>query len=447
MKANRIALSAALLATTSLVPAGTAWAQDANQGDQQTQTSDVITVRYQYVPETKRVTSEVASVISAEDFQITGDSDIASALGRVTPPSVRPSSFPVPPILSTKLIPYIVIRLLSVRYSTATGDYRAVEHRTDRGLPLRRDVPTADVGAFSRPRPSAFRTIVCRTARRPPPSSLDHSTVIRLILLPGRSDGLRMQAVVLAAGKGTRLRPLTDDKPKVLVEVDGTPLIEDVFDNLIACGATELVVVVGYKKEQIIDRYGDAYEGVPITYAHQREQLGLAHAILQAEPHVDDDFMLMLGDNVFRGNLADVVNRQREERADAAFLVEEVPYEEASRYGVLDTNEYGEVVEVVEKPDDPPSNLVMTGFYTFTPAIFHACHLVQPSDRGEYELPDAIDLLIQSGRTIDAIRLDGWRIDVGYPEDRDRAEERLNDQDDDGETTEDDDVDEAIVDD
>ena len=235
-----------------------------------------------------------------------------------------------------------------------------------------------------------------------------------------------MQAVVLAAGMGTRLRPLTDDKPKALVAVNGTPLIEDVFDNLIDAGATELVVVVGYKAEQIIDRYGDGYRDVPITYAHQREQLGLAHAILQAEPHVDGDFMLMLGDNVFRGNLGDVTNRQQEDRADAAFLVEEVPHEEASRYGVLDTNEYGEVVEVVEKPDDPPSNLVMTGFYTFTPAIFHACHLVQPSDRGEYELPDAIDLLIQSGRTIDAVQLDGWRIDVGYPEDRDRAEERLD---------------------
>jgi len=258
-----------------------------------------------------------------------------------------------------------------------------------------------------------------------------------------------MQAVVLAAGKGTRLRPLTDDKPKVLVEVNGTPLIEDVFDNLIDAGATELIVVVGYKAEQIIDRYGDEYRDVPITYTHQREQLGLAHAILQAEPHVDGDFMLMLGDNVFRGNLGDVASRQKEDRADAAFLVEEVPYEEASRYGVLDTNEYGEVVEVVEKPDDPPSNLVMTGFYTFTPAIFHACHLVQPSDRGEYELPDAIDLLIQSGRTIDAIRLDGWRIDVGYPEDRDRAEERLNElaADSDTENTEEAaDGDEAVVD-
>jgi glucose-1-phosphate thymidylyltransferase len=121
-----------------------------------------------------------------------------------------------------------------------------------------------------------------------------------------------------------------------------------------------------------------------------------------------------------------VVNRQREERADTAFLVEEVPYEEASRYGVCDTNEYGEITRVVEKPDDPPSNLVMTGFYTFTPAIFHACHLVQPSDRGEYELPDAIDLLIQSGWTVDAIRMDGWRVDVGYPEDRERAEEWLS---------------------
>ncbi|WP_323173744.1 UTP--glucose-1-phosphate uridylyltransferase AglF [Natrialba sp. PRR66] len=231
-----------------------------------------------------------------------------------------------------------------------------------------------------------------------------------------------MQAVVLAAGKGTRLQPLTDDTPKALVDVDGRPIIEDVFDNLLAVGADELIVVVGHMKEQLITRYGDAYRDVPITYAHQREQLGLAHAILQVEPLVEDEFMLMLGDNVFRANLGDVVARQREDRADAAFLVEQVPVEEASRYGVLDTNEYGEIVEVVEKPDDPPSNLVMTGFYTFTPAIFHACHLVQPSDRGEYELSDAIDLLIQSGRTIDAIRMDGWRVDVGYPADRDRAE-------------------------
>lgn len=234
-----------------------------------------------------------------------------------------------------------------------------------------------------------------------------------------------MQAVVLAAGQGTRLRPLTKNKPKAMVEVGGKPLVEYVFDDLINLGIDEFIVVVGYLKEKLIKRYGDEYEGVPITYAHQRKQLGLAHALLQAKPHVEDDFVLMLGDNIFRANLADVINRQREDRADAAFLVEEVPYEDASRYGVLRTNEYGEVMEVVEKPEDPPSNIVMTGFYTFTPAIFHACHLVQPSNRGEYELPDAIDLLIQSGRTIDAIRMDGWRMDIGYPEDREKAEQRL----------------------
>jgi len=234
-----------------------------------------------------------------------------------------------------------------------------------------------------------------------------------------------MQAVVIAAGEGTRLRPLTEDKPKGMVEVAGKPILTHCFENLVDLGAEELIVVVGYKKEKIIEYYDDAFDGVPITYTHQREPLGIAHALLTAEDHIEDDFMMMLGDNVFRANLEDVVNRQAESRADAAFLVEEVPWEEASRYGVCDTNKYGEITDVVEKPEDPPSNLVMTGFYTFTPAILHACHLVQPSDRGEYEISDAVDLLIHSGRTIDAIRMDGWRTDVGYPDDRDAAEQRL----------------------
>ena len=237
-----------------------------------------------------------------------------------------------------------------------------------------------------------------------------------------------MKAVVLAAGKGTRLRPLTDEKPKGMVEVDGKPILTHCFEQLAELGADELVVVVGYLKQNIIDHYGDEFNGIPITYAPQREQAGLAHALLTVEDQIDDDFMLILGDNIFQANLEDVVKRQQEDRADAAFLVEEVPMEDASRYGVCDTNKYGEITDVVEKPDDPPSNLVMTGFYTFSPAIFHACHLVQPSNRGEYEISEAIDLLIQSGRTIDAIPIDGWRMDIGYPEDRDEAEERLTEE-------------------
>jgi len=237
-----------------------------------------------------------------------------------------------------------------------------------------------------------------------------------------------MKAVVLAAGEGTRLRPLTEDKPKGMVEVAGKPILTHCFEQLADLGAEELIVVVGYMKEEIIDHYGDEFEGTPITYTHQREPKGLAHALLCVEEHIDDDFMLMLGDNVFRANLADVFRRQQEDRADAAFLVEEVPYEEASRYGVCVTNDYGEITDVVEKPDDPPSNLVMTGFYTFSPAIFPACRLVQPSNRGEYEISEAIDLLIRSGRTIDAIPIDGWRMDIGYPEDREEAERRLQEE-------------------
>lgn len=250
-----------------------------------------------------------------------------------------------------------------------------------------------------------------------------------------------MKAVVIAAGEGTRLRPLTEDKPKGMVEVDGKPILTHCFERLTALDADELIVVVGYKKQKIIEHYEDEFDETPITYTHQREPLGIAHALLTAEELIDDDFMLMLGDNIFDANLQDVINRQQEDRADAAFLVEEVPWDEASRYGVCDTNKYGEIVEVIEKPDDPPSNLVMTGFYTFTPAIFHACHLVQPSDRVEYEISDAIDLLLHSGRVIDAIRMDGWRIDVGYPEDRDAAEEYLQG---DGGDAEDEDV-EAVA--
>ncbi len=98
--------------------------------------------------------------------------------------------------------------------------------------------------------------------------------------------------------------------------------------------------------------------------------------------------MLILGGNIFEANLDDMVRRQREARADEAFFGgEEVPYADASRYGVCDTNDYGEITEVIEKPDAPPTNLVMTGFYTFTLAIFHAYHLVQPSIAASTGLP------------------------------------------------------------
>jgi glucose-1-phosphate thymidylyltransferase len=235
-----------------------------------------------------------------------------------------------------------------------------------------------------------------------------------------------MDAVVLAAGEGTRLRPLTEDRPKGLVDVAGRPLLSHCFDALVDIGVDELVVVVGYRKADIIDRYGDEYRGVPITYVHQREQLGLAHALVQAEPQVDDDFVMVNGDNVFRANLASVVDRHRERDADATLLVEDVSEAEARSTGVAETTDGGELVSMVEKPDDPPSTLVQTGFFVFSPAVFHACHLVRPSDRGEYELTDAIDLLLRSGRDIETVELDGWRVNVNSESDIEAAERRLD---------------------
>ena len=185
-----------------------------------------------------------------------------------------------------------------------------------------------------------------------------------------------MQAVVLAVGEGTRLRPLTESRPKALVEVAGKPILVHCLEQLAALGVDGFVVVVGYRAEQVIDYLGDEFRGIPVTYTYQRERLGLAHALLTAEEYVDGPFVLLLGDTVFEANLDAVVARQRSGAVDAALLVEAVPWADASRYGVCLTDADDAVVGVVEKPADPPSNLVMTGFYAFSPAIFHACHLV-----------------------------------------------------------------------
>ncbi|WP_135534385.1 sugar phosphate nucleotidyltransferase [Halostella pelagica] len=234
-----------------------------------------------------------------------------------------------------------------------------------------------------------------------------------------------MDAVVLAAGEGSRLRPLTDQRPKGLVDVAGKPLLTHCFDALVDIGVDELVVVVGYRKADVIDHYGDQYGGVPITYVHQREQLGLAHALLQAEPYVDDDFVLVNGDNVFRADLTTVVDRHRESESEATLLVEDVTEEKAKTTGVAETGADGTLVSLVEKPDDPPSTLIQTGFFVFSTLIFHACHLVQPSDRGEYELTDAIGLLIGSGRTVETVELDGWRVNVNTESDIEGVERQL----------------------
>ncbi|ELZ50774.1 sugar nucleotidyltransferase [Halorubrum coriense DSM 10284] len=229
-----------------------------------------------------------------------------------------------------------------------------------------------------------------------------------------------IDAVIPAAGRGSRLGELTADRPKGLVDVAGQPLLAHVFETAVGAGADALVVVVGYEAGQIVDRFGDAFEGVPITYVYQRERLGLGHAVVQVEPYVDGTFLLVNGDNVFGGSVAPAIAAVAE--ADAALAVEEVSPEDAATTGVIATDAAGRMTGLVEKPAEPSSTLVTTRCYVLPEDVFHACALLRPSAEGEYQLSEAVSLLVRAGYDVETARL-GERVNVNTPDDVERASE------------------------
>ena len=235
-----------------------------------------------------------------------------------------------------------------------------------------------------------------------------------------------MQAVVPAAGRGTRLRPLTDDRPKGLVEVAGRPLLSHCFDRLCAAGIAEIVVVIGDRGDQIVAHYGDSYRSASVQYVRQPEPRGLADAIARAEPLVDGSFLVCNGDNVFGCSLGPVLSAHRQANVDATLLVETATREQAATTGVVVTDDAGRVTEIVEKPDEPPSTLITTGVYALPAAMFDHCRAISPSDRGEYELAAALARLLDRGGTIATVPIDGWRVNVNTPADRERATRRLD---------------------
>jgi dTDP-glucose pyrophosphorylase len=229
-----------------------------------------------------------------------------------------------------------------------------------------------------------------------------------------------MYAVVPAAGQGTRLGELTDNQPKGLIDIGGQPLLAYVLSTAIEAGADELIVIIGYEAAQIIDRFGDVFDGVPITYIHQREQLGLGHAVLQAESQIDGDFLLVNGDNVFTGSVRPIVDAS--ERFDAVLGVEEVSPTVAQTTGVIQTDQTGNVSDIAEKPADPSSTLVTTGCYLLPEEVFMACELLQPSAEGEYQLSEAVGLLVHAGYDVGTVQV-GERINVNTPGDVEDAED------------------------
>jgi dTDP-glucose pyrophosphorylase len=233
-----------------------------------------------------------------------------------------------------------------------------------------------------------------------------------------------MKAVIPAAGQGTRLRPRTEEIPKPLVEVAGEPLLTHCFETLLDIGIDSAVVVVGYRKEEIIEYYGGAYRGLDIEYAHQDERTGLAHAVLMAEPYVDEEFVVLNGDNIYAANLEAVLERHTATDADVTFPVIEVAPERATEGAVCVVDD-GELTGLVEKPDDPPSTKIPAAFYVLPPETFPACERIGPSERGEYELADAINLLLDSGYSVETVPFEGWKVNVNTEADIERAEEKL----------------------
>jgi glucose-1-phosphate thymidylyltransferase len=230
--------------------------------------------------------------------------------------------------------------------------------------------------------------------------------------------GTTVKGVVLSGGSGTRLRPITHTGPKQLVPVANKPVLEYAIEDLKAVGITEIGVVLGHVgREEIQELLGDGSDyGVDITYIVQGNPLGLAHAVGCARDFVgDDDFVVYLGDNLLDQGIADLVASFERGDYGASIALQQV--DDPSAFGIVDVDDDGTVTRLVEKPDDPPSDLALIGIYVFSPAVFEMIDRIEPSWRGELEITDAIQCLLDEGYDIDSQLVEGWWKDTGKPED------------------------------
>ncbi len=224
-----------------------------------------------------------------------------------------------------------------------------------------------------------------------------------------------MKAVILSAGQGTRLRPVTLTMPKSLVPVANRWLIAYAIDVLKLAGLKDIGIVVNSLNSPVVSLLRDGKSlGVNIEYIVQEKQRGLAHAIGLCQPFVGDEpFTVFLGDNIFQDKMTDLLTSFADSSAEAKIVLGEVP--DPTRFGIAEI-ERGRIVRVVEKPQEPPSNLAITGVYLFRKSVFDAINRIQPSGRNELEITDAIQVLISDGYPVSSYELAGWWIDAGKPD-------------------------------
>lgn len=227
-----------------------------------------------------------------------------------------------------------------------------------------------------------------------------------------------MKGLILAGGTGSRLRPITHTGPKQLVPVANKPVLQYGLEDLREAGIDEIGVVLGNKgREEIQAFLGDGSDfGVKITYIIQGRPLGLAHAAGCAREFIDDeDFVMYLGDNILKRGIRELVDRFQTGEFAAGIALQEV--ENPHQFGIADVDAHGAVQRLVEKPDDPPSSLALIGIYVFSPQVFEAIETIEPSWRGELEITDALQVLLDDGDPIDSHVVDGWWKDTGKPAD------------------------------
>jgi UDP-N-acetylglucosamine diphosphorylase / glucose-1-phosphate thymidylyltransferase / UDP-N-acetylgalactosamine diphosphorylase / glucosamine-1-phosphate N-acetyltransferase / galactosamine-1-phosphate N-acetyltransferase len=227
-----------------------------------------------------------------------------------------------------------------------------------------------------------------------------------------------MKAVLLAAGEGARLMPITAKRPKHLIKIAGKPILQYCLDAVKAAGITEAVIVTHYMGDSIRQHFGDgSSQGLKITYVEQKAILGTGNAASVAQPYIEDDFVLIYGDLLFGEDAVKTVLQQYK-GGKASAVMGVVPVDKPESYGIIEKDIKGKVKRIVEKPiaEKAPSNLANAGIYVFSKDVFSKIKKTKASVRGEWELTDAVTMLAAEGKTVLAAELSkGDWFDVGRP--------------------------------
>jgi glucose-1-phosphate thymidylyltransferase len=226
-----------------------------------------------------------------------------------------------------------------------------------------------------------------------------------------------LKGLILSGGKGTRLRPITHTSAKQLVPVANKPVLFYGIEAMAEAGIEDVGIIIAPETgEEIKAAAGDGSRfGLKLTYIVQDEPLGLAHAVLTAESFLGDAaFVMYLGDNLLQGGIAELVGAFRSSGPDALILLTPVP--DPEHYGVAELSD-GRVVRLLEKPPEPRTDLALVGVYMFTRVIYDAARAIEPSGRGELEITDAIQRLVDNGQVVEPHIVKGWWKDTGRLED------------------------------